>query len=292
MVVESKDGTASPAVRFDLALIIDMPMPRPESAASALIARVRTGPTAGRTFGPWHVLDRRACSGSVEHSDQGMHTMPVMQTTAATARDPAQAQPADAGLPPPVALSPEAGAILLHLARIVVAATASGRLRSVDLPSLLPDDPPASLLAPAAAFVTLHRGETLCGCVGSVATDQALWVSVTSAAVSAASRDPRFLPIAEREVPSLTIDVSVLGPREPLGEPSAFRPGIDGVIVERGDRRGLLLPEVATDQGWGAREMLEATCWKAGLPEDAWRDEGTRLFVFRTARVSEAGARG
>ena len=217
--------------------------------------------------------------------------MPVMQTTAATAQDPAQAQPADAGLPPPVALSPEAGAILLGLARTAVVATATGRLRAVGSPSLLPDDPPASLLAPAAAFVTLHQRQTLRGCVGSLATDQPLWVSVTSAAVSAASRDPRFLPVAPREVPWLTIDVSVLGPRRPLRDASAFRPGVDGLIVERGDRRGLLLPEVATDQGWGAREMLEATCWKAGLPEDAWRDPETACFVFRTARVSEADAR-
>jgi len=78
-----------------------------------------------------------------------------------------------------------------------------------------------------------------------------------SASVGAA-RDPRFLPVTEDEVPTLSIDVSVLGAVVPLDDPTAFRPGIDGCIVERGSRRGQLLPQVATENGWGAREMLEA----------------------------------
>ena len=193
------------------------------------------------------------------------------------------------GLPLPVALTSEAGAILLRLARAVVAATASDPPRTADLASVLPPDPPTVLLAPAAAFVTLHQGGELRGCVGCLATDEPLWETVVSAAVSAASRDPRFSPVAEHEVASLTIDVSVLGPAVPLRDPSAFQAGLDGIIVERGGRRALMLPEVATDQGWGVREMLETTCRKAGLSRDAWRDPAARILVFRTARVSEAG---
>jgi len=193
------------------------------------------------------------------------------------------------GLPLPVALTSEAGAILLRLARAVVAATASELPRTADLASVLPPDPPTVLLAPAAAFVTLHQGGELRGCVGCLATDEPLWETVVSAAVSAASRDPRFSPVAEHEVASLTIDVSVLGPAVPLRDPSAFQAGLDGIIVERGGRRALMLPEVATDQGWGVREMLETTCRKAGLSRDAWRDPAARILVFRTARVSEAG---
>ncbi len=194
--------------------------------------------------------------------------------------------------PPPVDLTPEAGAILLRLARDVVAATASGLLADLDPARLLPPDPPRVLLDPAAAFVTLHEAGDLRGCVGSLATGQPLWRTVVSAAVGATARDLRFFPVGESEVPSLSIDVSVLGPRVPLEDPSAFRPGVDGVIVECGDRFGLLLPEVATDQGWGAAEMLEAVCQKAGLPRHAWREPGARLSVFRTARVSEGGAAG
>ena len=196
------------------------------------------------------------------------------------------------GQPPPVALSVEAGVILLRLAWSVVAATASGRLRRADVSRFLPRDPSAEILAPAAAFVTLYRGGDLRGCMGCLDFERPLWESVASAAASVATQDWRFPTVTEGEVPSLSIDVSVLGPPVPLTDPSGFRPGVDGLIVERGGRRGLLLPEVASDAGWGFREMLEATSWKAGLPEDAWRDERTHVFVFRTARVSEVNAKG
>jgi AmmeMemoRadiSam system protein A len=201
------------------------------------------------------------------------------------------ARPAEEG-PPPVDLPADAGEMLLRLAREVVVATARGQLRMADLSSLLPEELPAVLQETAAAFVTLHESGQLRGCVGTFATDRPLWETVVSAAASAASRDPRFFPVAEPEVAWLSIDVSVLGPAVPLQDASAFQPGIHGIIVERGPWRGLLLPEVATDQGWGVGEMLEGACLKAGLPPDAWRDAKTQLLVFRTARVSEAGGRG
>lgn len=194
--------------------------------------------------------------------------------------------------PPPVALSQAAGATLLRLARAVVAATASDRLRTPDLLEVLPREAPSELSAPAAAFVTLHRDGALRGCMGTLQHDLPLWQVVVIAAVDAAARDPRFVPVTPWEVDSLVIDISVLGPPVPLRDANAFRPGIDGTIVERGGRRGLLLPEVASDQGWGLREMLDATCGKAGLPSDTWRDPRTQVLVFRTARFSERDVLG
>ena len=123
--------------------------------------------------------------------------------------------------------------------------------------------------------------------MGSLVAEQPLAEAVASAGLSAAARDPRFLPVTEQELPAIHIDVSVLGPPVPLSDPMAFRPGIDGIIVARDGRRALLLPEVATDLGWGARETLDAVCEKAGLEGHAWHDPRTRLFVFRTVRVSE-----
>jgi len=199
------------------------------------------------------------------------------------------APPTTEGQPPPVELTPDAGAILLRLARAVVAATASHRLRPADFSSLLPPDPPMILFVPSAAFVTLHRGVALRGCVGSLADDVPLWETVVSAAVNAASHDLRFDPVTDREVPFLSIDVSVLGPAVPLRDLTDFRPGIHGVIVERCGRRGLLLPEVAADQDWGVCTMLEMTCRKAGLAPDAWRAAGTHILIFRTARVGDTG---
>jgi AmmeMemoRadiSam system protein A len=197
-------------------------------------------------------------------------------------------RPRAALLPPPVEISDDDGGLLLHLARQAVVATVGGRVHSFDPSDLLPRQPTAALLAPAAAFVTLREGGELRGCIGTLATDRPLWKSVISAAISAASHDPRFPPVAAHELPSLTIDVSVLGPAIPLEDPVDFQPGVHGLIVERGLRRGLLLPEVATEQGWAAREMLAATCWKAGLPMSAWHDPETRVLAFCTARLSEA----
>lgn len=190
--------------------------------------------------------------------------------------------------PTALVIGADAGALLLQLARTVVEAAVRGRPCAAG--SLLPVDPPAVLLEPAAAFVTLHEDGELRGCIGSLAADRPLWLNVVSAAGGAAIDDPRFAPVAPNELGRLSIDVSVLGRPVPFRDAEAFRPGVDGLIVERGSHRGLLLPEVATDQGWGAIEMLEGTCWKARLPPDAWRDPGTLVLAFRTARVSEAGA--
>lgn len=185
-----------------------------------------------------------------------------------------------------VEVTPAGGAILLRLARAIVVAAASGRIHALD--RLLPPDPPLELVKPAAAFVTLHEGGALRGCMGSLDPVQPLWQAVVAAAVGAAVEDPRFEPVAACELSSLSIDVSVLGPAVPLRDPATFRAGVHGVIVERHGRRGLLLPEVATDQHWGLRDMLEGTCRKAGLPVDAWRDPGTRVLAFRTVRFSES----
>jgi AmmeMemoRadiSam system protein A len=200
-----------------------------------------------------------------------------------------------ASLPPdldderaPLVMRPEVGASLMCLARAAVEAAATGQARP--LADVLPADPPDELLAPAAAFVTLHENGKLRGCIGSLATDRPLWRNVLSAAIGAAVDDPRFPPLCAAEVSSVSIDVSVLGPPFPLRDPSAFEPGAHGIIVERDTHRGLLLPEVATDQGWGLRDMLECTCRKAGLPADAWRDPASRVYLFRTSRVSEAAA--
>ncbi len=194
-----------------------------------------------------------------------------------------------AGLPAPVSLDPETTAALLRIARdaVTAAATHAPRPRHESRPVS-----GGALDEPGAAFVTILEHGSLRGCMGSLVAEQPLRDAVASAAVSAAIRDPRFLPLAERELPDIHIDVSVLGPAVPLRDPASFRPGTDGIIVARDGRRALLLPEVATDQGWNAREMLDAVCEKAGLEGHAWHDPRTRLLVFRTVRVSEGEAPG
>jgi len=209
----------------------------------------------------------------------------VADETAGSGSDPSP------GLPSPVALDPETAAALLRIAREAVTAAVTHQRAMPE--SAAPPLSPAALAAldePGAAFVTLTKLGSLRGCIGSLVADQPLGRAVASAGASAAVRDPRFMPVTQRELPAIHIDVSVLGPAVPLADPLAFRPGIDGIIVARDGRRALLLPEVATDQGWGAREMLDAVCEKAGLEGHAWHDSRTRLSVFRTVRVSEAEA--
>ena len=223
-----------------------------------------------------------------------IHGDSVVNGSAGSGSDPAP------GLPAPVVLDPETAAALLRIAREAVTAAVTHRTAAVTHragavthPGTTPISSAASLSPldePGAAFVTLMELGSLRGCIGSLVADQPLGRAVASAGASAAVRDPRFLPVTERELPAIHIDVSVLGPAVPLRDPMAFRPGIDGIIVARDGRRALLLPEVATDLGWGAREMLDAVCEKAGLESHAWHDPRTRLSVFRTVRVSEAEA--
>jgi AmmeMemoRadiSam system protein A len=153
----------------------------------------------------------------------------------------------------------------------------------------------AAVGEPAAAFVTLHQRGELRGCIGLMRYDVPLWVNVRDAAVAAALADPRFLPVGESEVPALELEVSVLEPPVELPDPAGFEVGRHGIVVERGVHRALLLPQVATELGWDAEQMLEAVCRKAGLPDDSWRDRQTRLSVFEAICFSEkelAGSAG
>jgi AmmeMemoRadiSam system protein A len=146
----------------------------------------------------------------------------------------------------------------------------------------------AGVVKPAAAFVTIHESGQLRGCIGLMRFEVPLWRNVRDAAAAAALDDPRFLPVDESELPALELEVSVLDPPVALLDPAGFVAGRHGIVVERGARRALLLPQVATEMGWDEEQMLEAVCRKANLPGDAWRDESTRLLIFESTCFSEA----
>jgi len=141
----------------------------------------------------------------------------------------------------------------------------------------------AALVAPASVFVTLRQGSALRGCVGTMA-DLPLYRAVQDMAVAAATRDPRFSPVSRDELTLLTIEVSVLGPRKKVASPAEVQVGTHGVVVSTRERRGLLLPQVATENGWDAATFVERCCEKAGLPRDAWREATIEVF---TAQVFE-----
>jgi AmmeMemoRadiSam system protein A len=170
---------------------------------------------------------------------------------------------------------------LLEIARCALG-VAVGRAKPEELGTLV--DQGIGTMIRAAAFVTLSEDGELRGCVGTLDADRRIEEAIARATISAASCDPRFRPIEAHELPFLRVDISVLGAPVALGDVADFDRGVHGVIVELGGRSALLLPEVASDRGWGGEAMLAAACGKAGLPLDAWHNPRTRRRIFATLR--------
>ena len=143
-----------------------------------------------------------------------------------------------------------------------------------------------NLNEPRAVFVTLHIGGQLRGCVGQIIATEPLVQAVAHSAVSAAFGDPRFAPLSAEEFSGLQIEISVLSPIQPI-RPREIEPGVHGLLVSQAGHRGLLLPQVATEFGWGAETFLEQTCRKAGLPFDAWKQPRTEIFGFTAEKFGE-----
>jgi uncharacterized protein len=173
---------------------------------------------------------------------------------------------------------------LLRIARQSIEAGLNGRPVELD-PATLDEE----LRRPAGAFVTLHAADgDLRGCIGSIEPVAPLFQAVASSARNAAFRDPRFYPVRPDELPELGIEISVMSPIETVEDVSAIEVGRDGLIVSRGGRAGLLLPQVASERGWDRETFLAQTCVKAGLPGDAWQKPGCTIEKFSAEVFSEA----
>jgi AmmeMemoRadiSam system protein A len=166
---------------------------------------------------------------------------------------------------------------LLRLARESIAARLEGR------PSTRGSGSDA-LARPAGAFVTLTIEGELRGCIGTLDASNPLERSVADAAVSAATRDPRFPPLSASELERVRLEISVLGDFVPIADPGEIVIGRDGLLIRAGGRSGLLLPQVAIEHGWDVPMFLERLCAKAGLPPGSWRRPECRLERF-TAEV-------
>lgn len=140
--------------------------------------------------------------------------------------------------------------------------------------------PPADLVVPMSGlFVTIHCRGDLRGCLGTLEADESLGDGLVRLAAEVSCQDPRFRPVSVDELNDVTIDLSLLTLPELISDPKTIIVGRDGLIVERGRRRGLLLPQVATEHQWDAETFLAQTCLKAKLPPDAWRT-GARVLRF------------
>jgi uncharacterized protein len=140
----------------------------------------------------------------------------------------------------------------------------------------------------AGAFVSLHLHGSLKGCIGHPGGDRHLAAVVPECAVAAATGDPRFAPLRAEDLDRVHIEISVLGPIEPVVNPAEIVVGRHGLIVEKGYLKGLLLPQVAVEQQWDREAFIEHTCLKAGLRPDAWKT-GAKLLRFEAEVFSEQG---
>ena len=137
---------------------------------------------------------------------------------------------------------------------------------------------PADLNLPASgAFVTVYCHGELRGCLGTLDAREPLAEAIVRLGGEVAGNDYRFEPLRADELPQIVLDVSILTPPQQVRDPSEIVIGRDGLIVEQGTRKGLLLPQVATEHCWDRDTFLAHTCAKAGLPPDAWRKGATIL---------------
>jgi AmmeMemoRadiSam system protein A len=138
------------------------------------------------------------------------------------------------------------------------------------------------LSEPRGAFTTLYQEGKLRGCVGYPTPQLPLFQTVIETSRAAAFDDPRFMPVTLDEARGLAVAISVLSAVSPISA-ADIELGRHGLIISEGGRRGLLLPQVPMEHGWDRITFLEQTCWKAGLPLDAWKS-GARIEAF-TAEV-------
>ena len=144
-----------------------------------------------------------------------------------------------------------------------------------------------ALNALCGAFVTLHLHGELRGCIGYIEARFPLTQTIQEAAEKAAFEDPRFSPLTSEEFKNIDIEISVLSPLKKVADVSEIQVGTHGLVIDSGYSRGLLLPQVAVEYGWGREEFLSHTARKAGLAPDAWKREDVTLYLFTSEVFSE-----
>jgi MEMO1 family protein len=144
----------------------------------------------------------------------------------------------------------------------------------------------AAMQNPQGVFVTLKKRGRLRGCIGRIIPDAPLCRLVGTVALQSAFSDTRFSPVTLEEMKDIEIELSVLTPIKRIAKAADIVVGRDGVILQKGGRSAVFLPQVAPEQGWNREEMLNHLAAKAGLPEESWK-EGTQFSTFQAIVFSE-----
>ena len=143
----------------------------------------------------------------------------------------------------------------------------------------IPEEIPEAVIPPYGVFVSVYVGTELRGCIGTFASDSALYLSVQRLTVSAAFHDTRFSPVIPGEQDQVRIEISVLGEKVPVSSPEEITVGKHGIYMEKGGRHGTLLPQVAVKNQWNARQFVEyCGRYKAGLDPD--EIDSAQLYVY------------
>ena len=144
------------------------------------------------------------------------------------------------------------------------------------------------LAQPSGAFVTIRREGELRGCIGYIESEKPVADVVAEVAAKAATEDLRFLPMTLAELEHATFEISILSPLRRVSSPEEIIVGVHGLVVALGNRRGLLLPQVATEHHLGREAFLEATLRKAGIPPALWVAPDIEVYVFEAEVIQEA----
>ena len=194
-------------------------------------------------------------------------------------------------------LTDQEGKFLILLARSTVTEyLESGKIQKP------PKDTPEKLYEQCGVFVTIssmqNSEKALRGCIGYPYPTSPLVEAVIDSAINASTQDPRFEPMTTEELDKVVFEVSVLTPPEPVqvDDPKDYlnkiKVGEDGLIIEHGYRKGLLLPQVPIEWGWCEEEFLCQCCVKAGLPPDSWLTKGTKISKFKAIIFEEQTPKG
>ncbi|TFG90762.1 MAG: AmmeMemoRadiSam system protein A [Syntrophobacterales bacterium] len=171
--------------------------------------------------------------------------------------------------------------LLLQIARKSIEAGLAGEKMSP------PETESETLREKMGAFVTLKTEGRLRGCIGFIEGRKPLYKTVAEMAQAAAFNDSRFRPVREEELKYLDIEISALTPLRQIRDIDEIKVGRHGIYLVKGFHSGLLLPQVATEYNWDRTTFLKETCIKAGLPEDAWKDTDTQIFIFSATVFGE-----
>ena len=146
--------------------------------------------------------------------------------------------------------------------------------------------PAMKLRKPAGVFVSLHIGNELRGCIGTIRSAEPLCDTVAKMACSAAFNDPRFPPLTREEYEAVSFEISVLTPLQRVENINEIIIGTHGLYIRSGGKSGVMLPQVASERGWSVVEFLEHTAGgKAGIGKDGWKD--AEIFIFRAQIIKE-----